>query len=166
MRTVGVITTGVSPHLIATRSQNHGAGSRDLSSILFVGETQGRYRLVPVGVSEQGKWESKLFHHCRVLGDIVGAQSKDTAPRSEKLVMSVGENGQLAVAVTSEVTTVESDHRGRVPVVRQSEVLSRSIDNCEINRHHSPPFRELVAPLLACPPSCSFPLVARAWPDG
>jgi hypothetical protein len=29
-----------------------------------------------------------------------------------------------------------------------------------------PPFRELVAPLLACPPSCSFPLVAPVWPDG
>ena len=135
MGAVGEITPGVSPHLLTTRSEYHRAGTRDQPGILLIGETERGDRPIPVRICQQREGQRKVLHNSRVLRYGVGAEGEDATAGLKELTVSAGEDGQLAVAIASEVAAVKRDDCSRVIVIRERPWTAGAVKNREVKCH-------------------------------
>jgi uncharacterized membrane protein YczE len=147
MGPVGIVAPGVPPNLSSLRRGDHHTWERDQPGIVHVGKTERSDRPGPVRVGEDGKWQCQLLHHRGVLLRRVDTQAKDPGPCLEKLVVSSCDCGQLAVAVASEIASMESDHGCGVVILGERPRLAGCIRHGEID--HWDPFAWSLLPIVS-----------------
>lgn len=134
-RAIGVVTAQKGINDLGIRRYEGHARAGYLTGILFVGKPERCDDSFPICIREDRKRKSQLLHDCRVHRHRVGTDGKHPSASIEEFLVSICHDGQLAVAIASEVAALEGEHRRRVEVIGQPPWLARRVLDREIDGH-------------------------------